>query len=55
MKRGPTGRASVEILSVAWRKAKPAAPDDPSLDRTPRTREITGAQIVQSIFERGIE
>ena len=55
MKRGPAGRASVENPSGACRKATPAAPDDPALAGTPRAREITNAQIVQSIIRRGIE
>ena len=50
----PAGHPS-RACPGAWRKAKPTVPDDPALVRTPRAREITNAQIVQSIIQRGIE
>ncbi len=37
------------------RKATAPVPDDPALVGKPRSREISNAQIVQSIVERGIE
>ena len=55
MKRDPTGRVAVESRPGDWWTAKPTVPDDPALVRTPRAREITNAQIVQSIIPRGIE
>ncbi len=63
MKGHPTGRASVESLpSAPWlarahppRKATASVPDDPALAGKPRARDITNAQIVQSIVQRGME
>ena len=57
MRRDPTGRASVERPPSTSPETTPSVPDDPALAlvRTPRAREITYAQIVQSIIQRGIE
>ena len=54
MRRRPSGPASVESLLAAPRTSAPV-PDDPALAGKPRARDITNAQIVQSIIPRGIE
>ncbi|MCY4399496.1 MAG: hypothetical protein OXE96_09185 [Gemmatimonadetes bacterium] len=63
MRRRPSGPASVESLpSATWlvrahlpRKATASVPDDAALAGKARARDITNAQIVQSIIQRGIE
>ena len=63
MRSRPSGPASVESLPSAPRiarvhlprKATAPAPDDAPLADKPRRGDVSNAQIVQSIIQRGME
>ncbi len=54
--RGSASGAPIRVRANAFRAAEQGAgPAEPRLAEQPRRRDVSNAQIVQSIIEKGIE